>query len=103
MNWHSVRVIKQSPNVTITLDELHSVSSPMRHGTNMTGELFLGGYPAQQLEGGHEVATGFKGCLKKFTLDGNSLQFAQAADLHKVSSACPLTSSEKESAIENEP
>lgn len=56
MNWHSVRVIKQSPNVTITLDELHSVSSPMRHGTNMTGELFLGGYPGKiSTDNGQEI------------------------------------------------
>lgn len=47
MNWHSVRVIKKGPNVTITLDELHSVSSLMGHGTNITGELFLGGYPGK--------------------------------------------------------
>ena len=60
-------------------------------------------FAAELVGGGHEVAAGFKGCLKKFTLDGNSLHFAQAADLSQVSSACPLTSSEKESAIENEP
>ena len=36
MNWHSVRVTKKGPNVTITLDELHSVSSLMGHGTNMS-------------------------------------------------------------------
>ena len=47
MNWHSVRVTKKGPNVTITLDEVHSVSRPMGHGTNMTGELFLGGYPGK--------------------------------------------------------
>lgn len=44
MKWHTVRVTKQGPNITITLDELHSVSSPVRYGANMTGELFLGGY-----------------------------------------------------------
>ena len=48
MNWHSVRVTKKGPNVTISLDELHSVSRLMGHGTNMTaGELFLGGYPGR--------------------------------------------------------
>ena len=67
--------------------------------SNGCGDLFA----AQQLGDGHEVITGFKGCLKKFTLDGNSLHFAHAADLSGVSSACPLTSSEKQSAIENEP
>jgi len=103
MKWHSVRVTKQGLNVTITLDEYHSVSRPVAHDTNMTGELFVGGYPAKQLGGGHGLATGFKGCLKKFTLDGNSLHFAQAADLSHVSSACPLNNSEKELAIENEP
>lgn len=47
MKWHSVTVTKQGPNVTITLDEYHSVSSPMAHDTNMTGELFVGGYPGK--------------------------------------------------------
>lgn len=47
MKWHSVRVTKQGLNVTITLDEYHSVSSPMAHYTNMTGELFVGGYPGK--------------------------------------------------------
>ena len=67
--------------------------------SNAYGDLFV----AKQLGGGHGLATGFKGCLKKFTLDGNSMHFAQAADLSHVSSACPLNNSEKELAIENEP
>lgn len=45
MTWHSVRVTKQGSNMTITLDELYSVSRPVTYGTNMTGELFFGGYP----------------------------------------------------------
>ena len=49
MNWHSVIVNKKGNNVTITLDELHSVSSPVRYGAHMTGELFLGGYPGKDI------------------------------------------------------
>ena len=45
MNWHTVRVTKQGPNITITLDELHTVSGPVTHGMNIRGELFLGGHP----------------------------------------------------------
>ena len=47
MKWHTVTVTKEGSNLTVTLDELHSVSSPVRYGTNMTGELFLGGYPGK--------------------------------------------------------
>lgn len=47
MQWHSVRVIKQGPNVTLVLDDHHAVSSPVAHGASMKGELFLGGYPGK--------------------------------------------------------
>lgn len=47
MKWHTVRVAKQGLNITITLDELRSVSSSVKYGANMTGELFLGGYPGK--------------------------------------------------------
>ena len=47
MQWHTVRVIKQGPNVTLDLDEHHAVSSPVPHGASMKGELFLGGYPGK--------------------------------------------------------
>ena len=45
MNWNTVRVTKQGSNLTVALDDVHSVTKPVRYGTNMTGQLFLGGYP----------------------------------------------------------
>lgn len=94
MSWHTVRVTKLGSNLTVALDDVHSVSKPVGYGTNMTGKLFLGGYPAYQLEGYHSVFTGFKGCLKEFTMDGNTLHFADLTQLSHVSLACPLGSSE---------
>lgn len=47
MKWHTVRVIKQGPNITMSLDEHHAVSGPVSLGAKMSGELFLGGYPGK--------------------------------------------------------
>lgn len=44
MNWYLVRVIKKGFNVIIILDEFYFVSSLMRYGINIIGELFFGGY-----------------------------------------------------------
>ena len=42
-----------------------------------------------------EDSTGLKGCLKSFILDGHPLHFASAIESLHVTTACPLSSSER--------
>lgn len=48
------------------------------------------------------VWTGFQGCVKSFSVDGENLHFARAAVVSHVSLACPLNNKEKESIVDSQ-